>query len=61
MYKYPENYVGFFIERLKEQGVNDSEIKRDISYTFNEDTGVYNFYINREKRPFYDSEVLKEK
>ena len=61
MYKYPENYVGFFIERLKEQDVNDSEIERDISYTFNEDTGVYNFYINREKRPFYDSEVLKEK
>ena len=60
-YKYPERYVRFFKENLKEQGVAEDEIKRDIRYTFDEDTGVYNFYTNSKERLFYNPKELSDK
>lgn len=58
--KIPEAYVEEFKNSLYQGGINAEMIEKNMCYTFDKETGIYNFYINKEKTSSYNPEEFKK-
>ena len=58
--KIPEAYVEEFKNSLYQGGINAEMIEKNMCYTFDKETCVYNFYINKEKTSSYNPEEFKK-
>lgn len=59
--KIPEAYVEEFKNSLYQGGINAEMIEKNMCYTFDKETGIYNFFINKEKTSSYNPEEFKKR